>query len=234
MRSTFPSLSLGVLSAALVCTAPVAHAANPETIDRMVTGTFGGYTQTYTAGGSFLVFPFADYYVLNDGTSWDSGAGSQFAWQGSVQSVEREGSTLRYTFTAPADGVLYQGTDYSFGDHSAQGTLGVTGPLVLEATVGARVGRMSGYVKILANDATWYDTFNYYSAAVGQSVYFETTFTLSDARFTRDLFSTDFVYNEAGYVDFTAALVPEPGSLLMMCAGLAALGLRAQQRRKAV
>lgn len=227
MAHLLKSLTTTTCLSLFMLAAPLAQAANPETIDRMVTGTFGGYTQDYHVGGTFLVFPYADYYVLNDGTSWDSGAGSQYAWQSTVESIERDGATLRYTFAAPPDGVLYAGTDYSFGDHSAQGVLGVTGPLVIEARRGSRVGVMKGYVSILSNDPTWYETFNYYSAPVGSSVYFETQFTLVDARFTRFLFQRDFTYNEAGFVDFTQAPpVPEPATLLTMLAGLGLLAVR--------
>lgn len=209
-----------------------ALAAQPETIDRMVTGTFGGYAQQYTAGGSFMVFPVADHYVLNDGSSWDSGAGVQFSLHSTVEVVERADGLLRYTFQAPADGVLYYGTDYSFGDHSAQGVLGITGELVLEARRGSREGVMRGWVEILSNEATWYDSFNYYSAPVGSKVYFETTYTLIDARFTRGLFSRDFSYNETGFVDFTQlAPVPEAATVLQLMAGLGLLGLGFARRR---
>lgn len=211
-----------------------ATAAETETIDRMVTGTFGNYTQTYTPGGfGFMVFPFADYYVLNDGTSWDSGAGSQANYVANVQTVERENGMLQYTFAPPANGILYAGTDFSFGDHSAQGVLGVTGPLVLVAERGATTGVMSGWVTIISNDATYYDTFNYYSAAVGQSVYFETTYTLSDARFTRNLFDAAFTYNEAGFVDFTQVqAVPEPATAMSMALGLFAVVASRRRRRE--
>jgi hypothetical protein len=217
--------------ATLALTATLANAANPETIDRMVTGTFGGYTQNYTAGGTFLVFPFAAYYLLNNGTSWDSGAGVQYSWQGTVDLVVRDGNTLRYTFNAPLDGVLYRGTDFSFGDHSAQGTLGVTGKLVLEALVGSSVGVMKGYIRILSNDATFYPTFNYYSAAVGQSVYFETSYTLSNANFAEGTFNSSFVYNETGFVDFTQVMaVPEPAHVLMLLFGVAIVARHGRRR----
>jgi hypothetical protein len=216
----------------LVVAAQSAYAAAPETIDRMVTGTFGGYTQYHFPGNSFLVFPVADYYVLNDGSSWDSGAGSQSPLYSTVQSVQVVDGTIRYTFTPPADGLLYAGTDFSFGDHSAQGELGVTGPLVIEASLGGQTGRMQGWTDILSNEATFYDTFNYYSAPVGSRVYFETTYTLSTGAFTAALFDTEFVYNVSGFVDFTqTAPVPEAGTLPMLGGGLLLLALRLRRGR---
>jgi hypothetical protein len=233
MHPILARTALTLVTAASALWALPAQAVAPEKIDRMVTGTFGGYEQTYVAGGSFLVFPYADYYVLDDGSTWDSGAGSQYAWQARVSTVERDGSVVKYTFEAPPDGVLYAGTDFSFGDHSAQGVLGVTGPLVLTATIGSTTGVMSGYVTILSNEATFYDTFNYYSAKVGQSVYFETTYTLSSGRFTRQLFGTDFTYNETGFVDFTnVQAVPEPNAILLLAGGLPVVWAARQMRRR--
>jgi hypothetical protein len=72
---------------------------------------------------------------------------------------------------------------------------------------------------------------------VGQSVYFETTYTLSNARFTRNLFNTSFSYNEAGLVDFTqlkpSTAIPEPANLALMLAGLGVLGWRVRRRASA-
>jgi hypothetical protein len=229
------SLSVARVLALAALTVPVASlAAAPETIDRMVTGTFGNYIQSYAPGGTFMVFGQADHYVLNDGSSWESGAGSHPTVHSMLDVVERTDGYLEYTFQATADNILYQGTDYSFGDHSAQGVLGATGPLTIVAKRGATTGLMSGWVEIVSNDATWYDTFNHYSAAVGQRVYFETTFTLEGARFTRRLFKQAFDYNLNGYVDFTQVQspVPEPAAYALFLAGGALLlGLRRARRQ---
>lgn len=218
----------------LALAAHAAHAVAPETIDRMVTGTFGGYAQYHFPGNAFMVFPVADYYVLNDGSSWDSGAGSQYSLYSSVQSVAVSGTTIRYTFTPPGDGILYAGTDFSFGDHSAQGVLGVTGPLVIEAAVGGSTGTMRGWTTILSNDATFYDTFNFYSAPVGSQVAFQTTWTLGfGSAFTEDLFDHAFNYNVAGFVDFTqTAPVPEPGTLAQLGGGLLLLAAARRRARR--
>ncbi|MET3135015.1 hypothetical protein AAKU55_005318 [Oxalobacteraceae bacterium GrIS 1.11] len=80
---------------------------------------------------------------------------------------------------------------------------------------------------------TWYGEprFNFYSAKVGQSVYFETKVSLNNTTFTQDLFSHSFAYNETGYVDFTHVMaVPEPSTGAMMLFGIIAIGL--VRRRK--
>ncbi len=211
----------------------MAMADSTPTIDIMNTGTLGGYSQTYTPGQSgnslaFQVGPVARSYKLSDGTSWQSGAGSFKTLRTSIASVDTDNGMLRYIFTSPQDGILFSNTDYSFGDHSAQGTLGVPTSLTLEANSGATTGVMKGYTTILSNDMTWYGAprFNFYSAMVGQSVYFETTVSLTNATFTQDLFSHSFGYNETGYVDFTHVMaVPEPSTGAMMLVGMFALGL---------
>lgn len=89
---------------------------------------------------------------------------------------------------------------------------------------------MSGYTEILSNEATYYGEprFNFYSADVGQSVFFEQTYTLLTGSFTETLFDTNFTYNESGYVDFTDA-IPEPSSAAMI--GLLSGGIWFIRRR---
>jgi PEP-CTERM motif len=200
--------------------------AGAATIDRMTTATFGHYTENYYPGGSFLVFSGADRYLLNDGTSWGSGAGSTTLAYSTLASVTTIDSTIIYTFNTPSSGVLFSNTDYDSGDHSSQGTLGLPTSLSIVATSGSNTGVLSGYTKILSNTETWYGQprFNYYSAPVGSEVYFEQTFTLVDATFSPELFNGSFVYNEAGFVDFTkVAAVPEPSTSLLLLIGLGAL-----------
>lgn len=97
------------------------------TIDRMYTATFGHYSQSYTAGGQFMLFSSADYYQLSDGSTWDSGAGSHPATYSTLSAVSVDGNQITYTFDAPASGLLFRNTDYNAGSHSAQGELGLPG-----------------------------------------------------------------------------------------------------------
>ena len=77
------------------------------TIDQMYTATFGHYNQTYDPNGytsqqSFMIFSQADYYVLNDGSSWDSGAGWHPAASSTVESIEIDNDTIIYNFFNPS------------------------------------------------------------------------------------------------------------------------------------
>jgi len=197
------------------------------TIDQMYTATFGHYNQTYDPNGytsqqSFMIFSQADYYVLNDGSSWDSGAGWHPAASSTVESIEIDNDTIIYNFFNPENKILFQNIDYNSGNHSAQGILGVSSPLRIIAEIGTHTGIMTGYSIILSNEETWYGEarFNYYSADVGDFVYYEINFVLSDSIWTEDLFNNRFSYNLSGMVDFTASPVPEPATILLVFIGL--------------
>ncbi|HEY9026384.1 MAG TPA: PEP-CTERM sorting domain-containing protein [Burkholderiaceae bacterium] len=206
---------------------------NP-TVDVMHTGTIFGYAFGHDAGGQFQIGPFPSSYDLSDGTSWEQGAGSFSFLNSTVTRVAATGSALAFTFRQPADGVLFQHTDYDSGDHSAQGTIGTPSQITLLADAGAKTGVMEGWVRILSNDPTWYSSFNYYSASVGQSVWWQTTVTLQgDATFTPGLFDTHFDYVESGVVDFTRVqAVPEPGNLPLIAAALASMLAWSAKRRR--
>jgi outer membrane protein assembly factor BamB len=173
------------------------------TIDRMTTR--GWFSEVYTPGGTIGMLQSADTYHLSDGSSWHSGAGSLYLYTASLRWVEIKGHTIRYHLSPPSSGLLYQQTDFDAGDHSAQGTLGVAGPLVLEAAVGSTTATLTGRALVVANDATWYGEprFNYYSAVVGSVVRFRQTFTLQGgAAWAPDTFSRPFSYSQVGEVDF--------------------------------
>jgi outer membrane protein assembly factor BamB len=171
-------------------------------IDRMTTSwsSFGPGVQP-----SIDLFGSANTYFLSDGTSWSSGAGSFRLASAALDHVETSGDLVRYYFTAPSDGVLYQQTDYDAGDHSAQGTLGGSEPLLLEATRGSPLAVMRGQATIVSNDATWYGEprFNYYAAPVGSLVPFELHYTLSSpAGWTEDTFEGSMSYSMSGSISF--------------------------------
>lgn len=215
-------LRLASLAGGLLLAAGV-HAA---TIDTMTTRPFGGYAQNYAPGGSFQVFSPAWQYQLSDGSSWDSGAGWHPPTWAGLDSVSVSEGSVRYRFTMPADGLLFQNTDYDGGDHSAQGQLAAPAVLELVATLGSSSGILSGYTRIVSNYATWYGEprFNFYSAPVGTEVWFEQRVSLLNASFTTSLFDAGFDYSAEGLVDFThTAAVPELPSVALLLAGLGLL-----------
>jgi PEP-CTERM motif len=211
-----------------------AFAADALTIDQMYVSPFGHHTQTYDPlGTGLMIMGFGDYYVLNNGSSWDSGAGSTTITYLHPALVEIDGVTIRYILEQPTNGVLFRNTDYNYGDHSAQGVLGVAGPLVIEAQLGASTATMTGFTEILSNDETSYGEprFNYYSADVGDQVLFQIDYVFGTPC-TESLFDSRFTYHMTGVVDFTQVrIVPEPATVGLFGAGLASLVALSRRRR---
>ncbi|WP_374565085.1 hypothetical protein [Ideonella sp.] len=190
---------------ALLAFAIASAGAHAATIDKMFTATIGHYEQDHQVGQPFMIFPKADYYLLSDGTTWDSGAGSHSTTYASLKKVVIDGDYIRYVFDRPEGGILFQNTDYDSGEHSAQGVLGAPKAIVLVAKAGSTQGIFKGYTTVISNDETWYGQprFNFYSAAVGEKVYFKQNFVLlNGAVFTPTLFDTNFTYNVFGLVNF--------------------------------
>jgi len=192
--------------------APGKTAAVPATIDRMTTQAFG----SRFAGGPISVVGSADIYSLSDGSSWSSGAGSSSSYPASLDHVEVSGTTIRYVLTPDASGLIYQQTDFDSGDHSAQGTLGSSGALVIEAQAGSTTAVLHGRALLVANDATSYGgRFNYYTAIVGSVLPLEIVYTMQGgSTWTTDAFSRPFSFTMAGSVDFAHPIsVPRPVNL---------------------
>jgi len=183
---------------------PSAVATN-ATIDSMTTGwTHYGY------GPSIYLDLFgpAETYFLSDGTSWTSGAGSFRLGSVRLDHVEVAGNIVRYYFLPPADGVLYQQTDFNSGYHSAQGRIGTTQPLMLEAEIGSRTAVMRGRGTLVSNDPTYYESFNYYSAATGTELPWSSVYTLSSGSWTPDVFDRPMNYDFSGRVSFVRRVQP--------------------------
>lgn len=187
----------------------VTASTNARIDSMMVYATVFGYYDTYAPGGSFRLVAHAERYYLNNGTSWQSGAGSFFPTFATLDHVEVSGDTLRYVLNP--GGILHRQTDYDAGDHSAQGEIAVYGPLVIVALAGATDAVLMGQGRIISNDATWYGEprFNYYNAPVGSIVPFRMRYQLaSGSTFSQDLFSNGFSYNGTGAIDFAHATRP--------------------------
>ena len=224
-KTIYSLLTLGVIS----------FNVQSATIDIMYTATFGHYWQNYYASNQqFMIFSQADYYLLDDGSTWDSGAGWHPNTDSTLLSVNIVGTTINYNFNNPTDDILFQNTDYNAGDHSSQGVLGVTGPLTITAELGSSSATMSGYTEIISNIETWYGEprFNYYSANVGDLVYFEVDYILGTGTvFDENLFNQDFSYNLTGHVDFTR-VVPIPPAFILFISGFLTLLSAGKYRSK--
>jgi len=157
-------------------TAPSANGgtAGPPTIDSM--NLQNDYPETYQPAVTISLLGGAATYTLSDGSTWTSGAGTYYTYGASLDHVEVSGNTIHY-FLQQADGLLYQQTDYDNGDHSSQGTLGVSGALVLEATLGSTTAVLRGGAVILSNGYSNYadSRFNFFSPIVGPVVPYQLT-----------------------------------------------------------
>lgn len=179
------------------------------TIDRMTTRLKSGYHQ---AGGGIALVGSAETYELSDGSQWSSGAGSYRIHDVGLTQVDVTGSTIRYVLASAGAPLLYEQTDYDSGDHSAQGTLGAAGSLVIEAQLGSTTATLRGNAVVVSNEATWYGDprFNYYTAIVGSVVPFEIVFTLWGDTWTPDIFERAFAYGSTGWVDFAHPVSTPP------------------------
>lgn len=169
------------------------------TIDRMSVNRSDGHG----AGGPLALMGAASVYSLSDGSQWSSGAGSYYNYTAQLDHVEVSGTKVRYVLVPPAS--IYQQTDYDSGDHSAQGRLDSSGPLVLEAELGSTKAVLRANALLASNDATWYGEplFNYYSAVVGSVVPVELIYTMQGgSTWTTDAFSRSFSFTVIGIVDF--------------------------------
>jgi putative pyrroloquinoline-quinone binding quinoprotein len=170
------------------------------TIDYMTTRS---YPSDHVPGGPIDLMVWADVYRMSDGSEWFSGAGTARLYPALLQRVELSGTTIRYVLF-PTEQQIYQQTDYDFGDHSAQGSLGRTGPLVLEAEMGATTAVIKGAARITSNEPTWYGEprFTHYTSVVGSVVPFQLTYTIEGDVWTPDVFGRPFRYSNVGWVDF--------------------------------
>ena len=186
----------------------------PATIDRMTTKT---YHSPYSTIGTLTLVESADVYYLSNGTQWSSGAGMGRLHSSQVSSVDVFGPTVRYVLSPPATGLIYEQIDGNAGDHSSQGTLGPSGPLVLEAQIGSTTAVLRGNALVVSNNLTFYGEprFNYFTALVGSVVPFEMVYTITGgATWQADTFTKSLACTGSGFVDFAHPVsAPRPVAL---------------------
>lgn len=167
----------------------------------------------------------AGMYYLSDGRSWQTGAGIFYTPNVSYTSTTVSNGYIFYYFTPLDNGVLYQQSDTDGANYS-RGTLGWAGDIVvLSAAIGSTEATFSGYTTILdnsipANLDPHYEV-NYFSAPVGESVYFQMSYSIwnpDGSTWQPDTFENSFDYKAGGYVNFTQ-VVPEPNASVLIKLG---------------
>lgn len=171
---------------------------SPYTIDRIKTS----YAASYTPTGSLNIVGKIDSYDLNNGSSWSSGAGSFSYGIMTYRSCSRHGVELLYQFDT--DGLMLKPTDYNSGNHSAHFQLDVFGPLILKATEGSTIARLSGLAEIIFDEPANYadSRFHMLSSPVGSIIPFEASFVLKSGKsFTETVFEEQFSYSVTAEID---------------------------------
>lgn len=190
--------------------------------------TFGStYSSRFTGGGGvrdLRLLEKAEVYTLNDGSTWNSGAGTISYNYANLDYYFTSGSLISYVLDVGIGETVYDQTDYDSGDHSSRGQLGTTDLFVLHATKGGTTALVTGWLKVLSNTETWYGEprFNYFAAEVGQLVPFRASYELlRGSVWDEYTFDRPFEYRVSGAVDF--ANVPAPASIPLIAVGLASL-----------
>jgi hypothetical protein len=204
-----PPAVLETVDTSATATAPLAVTDIPPplaavTIDSMTTAN----SASYVPYREFRLLGSAQTYYLSDGTSWSSGAGSYYNPYALFLYAETHGDTILYFFEPQPDSMVYSQTDYSYGNHSAQGTLSAYTPLVMRAINGSTTATLSGYVRITDNTMSWYGepSFNFYSAIPGSIVPFRMTYTCTSGAWTFGTLDAACSYTNTGLVDFAHPL----------------------------
>ncbi len=185
---------------------------------------------TFSSGGSYQYpnFGFKELYLginpqiysVDDGSSWNSGAGSTANYGLQITNVNVIGPTVLYTLS-PVTPSLFPGlvvfSSFDGGSHSTNGIFSAGGPLILQATIGSTEAVLSGFLRLDSNFDNGYTGFQYFGSPVGALVPFTDTFRLQSGAWDANTFSTNFTYTTSGQVDF----VPEPTTASMiLCAAL--------------
>ena len=190
-----------------------------QTIDRVSIATYGYHSQSYdTDGFSFeqkLMLGDPDIYHLSDGSTWDSGVGTFYSYEASLNSVLENAGKVVYVFDAPADGRLWDYTDYNSGNHSSKGILSlVDDSLFLVAEKDSNTATLRGFLEVTSNSYSSYadSRFNFYTAEVGLRIPFAINYVLvGDNTWTANIFDSEFTYSLNGSIDFTEALIDSDG-----------------------
>ena len=181
----------------------VAVITNQHIIERISVSTFGH--KSHDAAAGIIAIPPAQYYHLEDTSSWTPryASSSNTYLYCRLDHIEIDGSTLRYYLN---DSVSLYGwranSDDNLGNYVTYGTLRPNGSLYLEAANGSTVGKIKGNLEIISNDALGGGKFNYFAAPVGSIIPINLTITLATNKFDQNVFNESFSYTIEGSIDF--------------------------------
>ncbi len=172
---------------------------SPFTVDSMEWEN----SERYGPGGALQIGTSSGRYVLSDGRTWRSGAGTARTHLLRPTGVTRDGTSLRYALTITGD--LFNRTDYDSGDDSVNFRLEAAGPIEIVAAEGSITGVVNGLARVALDEPANYRDMRFHrlSAPVGAVVRYRATFTLREATFTMGLFDGSFAYTVQMRVDFT-------------------------------
>ncbi len=161
----------------------------------------------------------ATEYTLNDGSTWDSGAGFGTINSANLDYYFVDGGIINYVLDVAIGDTVYDNTDFNSGNHSAHGVLASLEPFVLRAKLGSTVASSSGSLLLVENTETWYGEprFNYFAASVGSHVPFEVSYELTHgAVWDENVFDTQFSYIIDGKIVFASVPIPSMPYLFLI------------------
>jgi hypothetical protein len=177
-------------------------AVSPFTITKIRMETY--YFTSYSAELGLQVMDSGKTYELDNGESWESGAGSANYGRMHFAYLVRDGRSLSYHMMP--DARLLERIDYDSGSHSAHFRLDSVDELVLVAEHGGATATLEGRARIALDEPANYNDarFNHLNAPVGTIVPFTATYTLMEpATFGPDTFDAPFTYSAAIVVDLS-------------------------------
>jgi hypothetical protein len=234
MVHRFGFAAAGVVALCLLLTCASRADGYGSPIDSIDLSTIFGYADTYSnsPGGGLLVIGDPATYHLHDGRAWGSGAGGIGETYSQKSSVSTSGSNITYLLDLLTGSQVYYRVDYDGGGDSSNGSLASTSQLALHAIAGSKTATLDGYARITMDEPANYndDRFHYFNAPVDALVPFHLTYTLASGTWQTNTMDSSFTYNMNGKLDFTQALVPEPGAGCVMLSPLV-LALARRRRR---
>jgi hypothetical protein len=170
-----------------------------------------------TSFGCFALSLVPDVFFVDDGSSWEAGAGSSSNACLDLVDTSAANGVIQYTLSPRFPGTILQFHNYSFdGQLLAQGSFSPGGPLVLLANIGSTEATLSGLLQLDNNDDPGFPGFEHFAAPVGALVPFTDTLSLQSGGWDSTTFDSTFFYSASGQITF----VPESPTRLTVLVSL--------------